>query len=58
MVTIINKNQTHGNDLKLVERKQDCALSEKERELHAKLSRMLKIRKKRNAANQKRVQDC
>ena len=57
MAAIINKNHVHGNDVRPVERKQNCELSEKGRELRAKLSKMLTIRKKTNAANQRRVQD-
>ena len=36
----------HGNAVSPVEGKQNCALSEKGGELHAKLSKMLAIRKK------------
>ena len=53
----LNKNHAHGNDVRPVERKQNCALSEKGPELRSKLSEMLAIKKNTNAKNQRRAKD-
>ena len=54
----LNKNQAHGNDVRPVERKQNCTLSEKEAWIARKIIRDAgnKI-KKTNAKNQRCAQD-